>query len=80
MDNEYIGKRVSCEFIKQLYPDTWVAFDNYDKDSNSGTLVCMTETKQELRKFLNAFYKQNNRSLMHFPTTERGEYNFLCQL
>ena len=63
-----------------LYPNTWVAFDDYDDQEGTGVLVAMFDNRSDLRKYLLDFKERNNRFLEYFPTTEEGEYNFLCQL
>lgn len=79
MANEFIGKRVSCDKIKDLYPNTWVVFDDYSAHDNSGVLLAVFDSRAEMRQFL-LRYKERGNSIEYFPTTEEGEYNFLCQL
>ena len=80
MVSEYIGQKVSCNKIKELYPNTWIIIDNYDENNDCGTLLAIFNSRTEMRRYLLNIQEDVDRHLEYFPTTEEGEYNFLCQL
>ncbi len=77
---QYLGKKLSWAEIQYLFPESYVALDDYNEINLTGTLVYVTKDNDELWDYLADFVKKNGRQLRQFYTTESSEYNGLWML
>ena len=69
-EEQFIGKKLSWNEVKALFPHRYVVLDDYDEASSTGILLYVTEDRSDLWNFI--FSKDNNdlKKLRHFYTTE----------
>lgn len=80
--NEYIGKQMSFNDMKMLFPDRWVVYNEIpDKKQNKDcTLLFVTEKRKIMWDFIFSYFKTTGKNPKHFYTTESMEINGLWQI
>ncbi len=78
---EHIGKKMDWTEIEKLFPDCYVALDDYHTDGHkaNGILCYVCTTQDEMTEELKK-WASKGKKLFKIYTTESEEYNGLWQL
>ena len=80
--DEYIGKNMDMQQLRSIFPDAYIALEDYSTDgySSRGVLRFVCDSQMEMLRLLQDWTSHGNKKLYYTYTTESEELNGLWQL